>query len=238
MVSAMPGTPGRPRRVATSPSCTSRPCAREASSGWTNTVRSKVAAYSSARRMTSVAVTGESAFDTPTQPASASAPISARSSPRNPWVSAPSTSTRAAPASAARWCISSTTAGVSTTGLVSGGTHTVVMPPATAAVASLAMVALCSSPGSRSRARRSTSPGQTTHPVTSRSRSAANPSGARSSATMRPSATNRSPTASRPLAGSMMRPPRSAIRLKRHPRCRCARRAPSTSLPCGRRCRR
>ncbi len=74
--------------------------------------------------------------------------------------------------------MSCTTAGVSITGSVSGGQHSVVMPPAAAARVSEAMVALCSAPGSRSRAQRSTSPGQTTRPRASISVSSVRPLGA------------------------------------------------------------
>ena len=58
-------------------------------------------------------------------------------------------STRAWPEALARRRISSHTAGVSITGSVAGMHTRVVMPPAAAARVSLAMVALCSSPGSR-----------------------------------------------------------------------------------------
>ena len=207
-VSAEAGMPGRPSRVATTPSWTQPSWARCGSSGWTNTVRSWEAAYSSARRRTRVSCTGRRALLTPTQPARLSSAISASWVPSRPTVSAPRVTTRAAPAASARWWMSSTTAAVSTTGWVSGGMHRVVMPPAAAAAHSEAMVALCSWPGSRRRAARSTSPGATTRPPASRVCSGRKPSGgAGPTATMRPSAMKTSAGPSRPLAGSTTRPP-------------------------------
>ncbi|MDZ7811129.1 MAG: hypothetical protein U5L11_15125 [Arhodomonas sp.] len=75
------------------------------------------------------------------QPAAFSAAISVSCSPASPRVSAPTGRTRAPPAARARRSISSATGGVSVTGSVSGGQTSVVMPPRTAARASLAMVA-------------------------------------------------------------------------------------------------
>ena len=64
------------------------------------------------------------------------------------------------------------------TGCVSGGQQSVVMPAATAARVSDSIVALYSRPGSRNRARRSTSPGQTILPAASIVRVALKPAGA------------------------------------------------------------
>jgi hypothetical protein len=74
-------------------------------------------------------------------------------------------------------------------GSVSGGHARLVTPPAAAAASSDSSVALCSSPGSRSRAARSTKPGATTHCAASITRSARHPEGALSTAAMTPSAT-------------------------------------------------
>ena len=195
------------------PSWALRPADSQGSWGSRKTVRPKVAAYCIASRITSVLVTGWLALPTPTHPAFCSPPISARRCPSNPWVSAPTTSTRAIPARAARWWINSTTARVSTTGSVSGGQQSVVIPPAAAARVSWAIVVLVSSPGSRSRARRSTRPGHTTRPAASTARSAVKPSGSSPSPTTRPLATWRSATRSVPLAGSTTRPPRTVRRI-------------------------
>src|SRR5690606_32200038 len=81
-----------------------------------------------------------------------------------------------------------------------------VTPPAIAASISDSSVARYSKPGSRSRAARSMSPGQTTRPVASMTRSASKPSGAWPWATMRPLAMNRSVTVSSWFAGSITRP--------------------------------
>ncbi len=183
---------GRPRRSPPPPECPAGPAgslpapswtapllARWGSAGLMNTVRSKVAAYSSARRSTRVLAMGRPPSLTPTQPASLSAAISASRSPRKRYVKAPSVNTRAWPAALARRRIHSTTDGSSMAGSVSGGQTRVVMPAAAAARVSLAMLALCSWPGSRSRAHRSIRPGQTMRSRASMSRSTAKPSGAR-----------------------------------------------------------
>ena len=144
---------------------------------------------------------------TPTQPAFLSAAISLNCSPPSPFVRAASVTMRALPVAAARSRINSVTAGVSMTGFVSGGQHSVVMPPLAAANDSLAMVVLYSCPGSRSRAHRSISPGQTICSLASISMSTLKPSGACPSAVISPAATYTSCILSMLLAGSMSRPP-------------------------------
>src|SRR5258706_5392704 len=97
----------------------------------------------------------------------------------------------------------STRPGSSSGGSVSGGQARLVTPPGTAASISDSSVALYSWPGSRSRAERSMKPGETTRPFASITRSAFSPFPSE----IFPSTTHTSPTASRPLAGSITRPP-------------------------------
>src|SRR2546425_1193609 len=89
IVSAKPGIAGKPRRVATSPSCATPPRARWTSCGRNQTRYPKVAAYCSARSSTCVSARAASACENATQPASASSPISVIVSPFKPTVSAP-----------------------------------------------------------------------------------------------------------------------------------------------------
>ncbi len=187
MVSALSGIPDNPSRALTVPSCT-HPCfCNQASAALINTVKSSVAAYSSARLQTTVFLISVTPLLTPTQPAAFKAAISASSSPLSFWVNAPTVNTMVRPAFLARSSINSTTAGLSITGSVSGGTASVVMPPATAARVSLSIVAVCSWPGSRSRALRSTRPGQTILLYASISISASNPAKSSAMATIFPS---------------------------------------------------
>ena len=90
-----------------------------------------------------------------------------RSAPRPPGrASARRADTRAPGCSfSARILSISTRPGSSSTGSVSGGQTRLVTPPATAAAISRFQHALCSWPGSRRRAARSTSPGATTQPL-------------------------------------------------------------------------
>ena len=185
-VSAASGMPGSPRRAQTSPSCMQPRPRSHGSSEWRNTVRSKLAQYSMARRITWVSVTGRRALVNPTQPASSRASMSASRLPSSPWVSAPSGWMKASPKRQARCWIICAIAGVSITGFVSGGQQSVVMPAATAARASDSIVALYSRPGSRGRARRSTSPGQTILPAASIVRAGWKPSGALPTAATKP----------------------------------------------------
>ncbi len=80
------------------------------------------------------------------------------------------------------------------------------MPAAEAAAVSLAIVALCSYPGSCNRAHRSIKPGQTINLRTSMVQSARNPVGAGPTAATRPSAICRSLSALSPFAGSSKQP--------------------------------
>src|SRR3569833_2159542 len=132
-VSAASGMPGRPSRVLTWPSCTQPLLRSHASSGCRNTVRLWVAAYSIARRSTSVLVSARRPLLTLLLLVVLCAFFSLLRSPARPCVRAPSGSTRARPALRARCCIRVATAGVSITGSQSGGAHKVVTPPLTAA---------------------------------------------------------------------------------------------------------
>src|SRR5215469_3344482 len=93
-------------------------------------------------------------------------------------------------------------------GSVLGRQTTLVTPPAAAALAPLAMVSICSSPGSRSWTRMSTSPGARQWPAqrtTSASDGRPSPLTQGPTSTMRPSMARSPPFSSRPLAGSRRR---------------------------------
>ena len=79
--SATPGQPGSPRRVATSPSCTTPPATSVGSSQWSITGRSKIFEYSRARRISPADATGFPSSENPRAPATAMSPISASSTP-------------------------------------------------------------------------------------------------------------------------------------------------------------
>ena len=89
-VSALTGTPDRPKRPETGPLCATPPRARNASWGRSQTVKPKLRAYCIARAMTWVSTSASLACENPTQPASASSAISVSTSPFRPTVSAPS----------------------------------------------------------------------------------------------------------------------------------------------------
>jgi len=97
--------------------------------------------------------------------------------------------------------------GPSAGGVVFGIATTVVKPPAAAARAPLAIVSFCAPPGSRRCTCISISPGATSSPAASITVPAES-RGAAVLSEIRPSAICKSPTSSRPDAGSMMRPPR------------------------------
>jgi hypothetical protein len=224
--------PARPRRVETAPSCTQPDPAKAASWADKATIRSKVAAYSRARRSTSALARGRCALLTATTPARLSAASSASCSPRRRRVRAPMVRTRTPQACSARREISSTSAGESIGGSVSGGTTTVVTPPRAAARVSLAMVALCSSPGSRRWADRSTRPGNSQRPRASIRRRGSKPAGISPSARISLPWMQIGAMPSKPLAGSITRA--FSIRTL----MRCAPPSPWTSPPCAPRCRR
>ena len=145
----------------TNPSCIDPPLASHGSSQLINTVKSIDAAYSREFLRTTVSCIASRAFETPTQPISRRALISAKTCPLRPSVNAPIQYILGVAIPRARSLINSTTAGVSMTGLVLGMQHILVNPPAAAALASLAIVALCSYPGSCKYEPKSINPGQT-----------------------------------------------------------------------------
>ena len=105
-------------------------------------------------------------------------------------------------------CIQRVISAESFTGLVLGMAQTAVKPPAAAAAVPVAMVSLCGWPGSRRCTCRSMKPGATMQPfaLSVSFGEAFSMPGAASSAT-RPSRSRTSMSRSRPLAGSMTRPP-------------------------------
>ncbi|MCY1486561.1 hypothetical protein D9M68_202080 [compost metagenome] len=141
-VSAVSGMPARPRKLAVGPSWARPPSASSGSWEVNTTVRSKVAAYSSERSRTRLLAIGARPLVKATQPVSRRAASSESCSPARLRVSAPTGKTLVLPASRARSRISSATAGVSSTGLVCGGQHRLVTPPAAAARVSLSMLPL------------------------------------------------------------------------------------------------
>ena len=184
------------------------PRLRAGSSQWSMTGSPKGFKYRSADFISAALATGAPSSETPTTPASANSPRSAKSFPRRPRVTAPITSTRTAPSAAAfRW-MKPTTLAESMAGSVLGMQQTVVKPPFAAANVPVATVSLCSKPGSRRWQWRSMKPGQTTRPAASMTSA---PSGAVSSGapawTTLPSCSSASPTWSSPCDGSSRRPP-------------------------------
>ncbi len=89
IASATAGMPGRPRRVASSPSVAAPPAASEGSSGCTTTRTPKPRAYDSASRISRALPIARIPSVNATAPASRSSPSSASCSPRHPDVSAP-----------------------------------------------------------------------------------------------------------------------------------------------------
>ena len=87
--SAAAGWARMPARVETAPSFMAPPADSVRSSQCCTMVRSKVRAYSIARRISSAFITGLPSSETATQPASFSSPISASCSPPSPLVMAP-----------------------------------------------------------------------------------------------------------------------------------------------------
>src|SRR5712692_272675 len=144
-------------------------------------------------------------------PASAISPMSVSASPASSLVIAPAGSTSHSPALSARFRTSMTTAALSATGSVFGIAHTAVYPPAAAARDPVSTVSLCSYPGSRRWACRSTRPGAITRPSPSRT-SALPGSSPGPTAWTCSSSIRTSVTASCPPAGSTRRTPRNSVR--------------------------
>src|SRR5207247_2926803 len=146
-----------------------------------------------------------------TAPDRTMSPLSARSTPRPPWLTQPIGKTCTTPLRRASATMYSVTDRPSFQGSVFGMHATDVKPPTAAARVPLSIDSLCSCPGSRRCTCMSTRPGQTQCPVASRTRPSegAPPrpfSGKRRSA-MRPSTTRRSMRSSVFVAGSITRPP-------------------------------
>src|SRR5450830_349096 len=207
MVSLITGTPDKPRRDASAPLWAMPPRPMWASWGRSQTVYPKVRAYCRARSSTVVSSMGSSAWAKPMQPASVSSAISVRALPFKPMVRAPSGCTWA-------WCRPlalclsiSTRPGSSSTGSVSGGHTRLVTPPATAAASSDFSMPSCSWPGSRRRTARSSKPGATTQPVASIVCVGWKSGAMFLIATTTPLARSASGTSSKPMPGSMTRPP-------------------------------
>src|SRR6266540_7235054 len=166
-------------------------------------------AYSSARRMRCGSATGAPSSLKATAPACASSARSASSRPARPRVTQAMGRTRTAPCDCAVRRMNSTAAAESMGGSVLGMAQIVVQPPRAAASVPVAIVSLCSKPGSRRWQWMSTKPGHIMSPLASMVWLASRPASGPTAA-IRPSAIRTSAMASTPFAGSMTRPPRMA----------------------------
>src|SRR5690606_22609840 len=171
---------------------------------------SKVRAYSSARRMRPAFATGLPSSVIATAPASTISPISASRSPFIPSETIPVGYTRACPARIPSARTKPTAAGSSIGGSVFGIAHTAVKPPARAARAPLAIVSLCSPPGSRRCTCTSMKPGATTSPLTSITSASSGVPSPVPTASTRPSRRSTSAMPSWSVEGSTTCPPRSS----------------------------
>ena len=161
--------------------------------------------------------------------------------PSCPCEIAPIGYTRAARAAAPCARTKPTPAGSSTTGSVLGIAQIAVKPPAAAARAPVAIVSLCSPPGSRRWTWRSMRPGVTSSPVASITRAPSGASSPSATADTRPSTISTSLVPSKFRLGSKTRPPliSSGALIPRHspwrPRpYRAHRRRANRAPPCGR----
>ncbi len=170
--SAARGHPANPSRTATAPACIALPFVIVGS--WQCCMKhSPVGATAASTRDIIPAVGTQSPSSLyATAPASRSRWTSVNSSPLRPFVAAATGNTRHTPVCAARCCTSARTSGLSSAGPVLGMQHTLVNPPETAAAVPVAMVSLCSCPGSRRCTCGSISPGVTMHPAASITRAA------------------------------------------------------------------
>ena len=115
-----------------------------------------------------------------------------------------------------------TTDAESGAGSVFGIAQIVVKPPRSEASVSVAIVPLCSKPGSRRCECRSTNPGRTMQPCRPRPRGRRRLDRLSPISAMMPSATSTSRISSMSFAGSMTRPPRIRIVSSYEgPRCHC-----------------
>ena len=135
-----------------------------------------------------------------------------QSSLGRPWLKHPIGKTRTTPSLAPFANTNWTSDALSTGGTVLGITHRVVKPPRAAAKVPVAIVSLCSKPGSLKWQWTSTIPGETIRPFASIVVAPPSAPICPTDATT-PSLIRRSPTISLPLAGSMIRPPRMATDL-------------------------
>ena len=165
--SAAAGTPRRPRRVETQPSCMTPPAASAGSSQWSmigsaehRGVLERAAHEVRVGDRRAVVAEGDA-------PACASSPSSASSLPARPRVTQPIGSTRtcALRLGGAQDVLDQPARSIG--GSVLGIAQTVVKPPRAAASVPVAIVSLYSKPGSRRCVCRSTKPGQTTRPLAS-----------------------------------------------------------------------
>src|SRR5438128_9081669 len=170
------------------------------------TTPSKARAYVRALRSTRDVGTQRPSSLNIRTPAATISPISARVSPANPFVIAPTGNTSARPALTARSRTSCTTAALSVTGSVLAIGATAVKPPSAAALVPVSIVSLCSWPGSRRCVCISTRPGAITNP--SQSRTSLPEAFTAPTAAISPPSTSTSVVSSRPLAGSTTLAPR------------------------------
>ena len=162
-------------------------------------------AYSSARRISSDVATGLPSSESATQPAWRNSAISVSCSPFDPRDTAPIGYTRASPASRALSLMRSVIAAWSLTGSVFGMQATAVNPPATAAAAPVAIVSLCSCPGSRRCTCMSMRPGVITVPAGSAITVAPSTGRSLPTAATTPLSIRTSNSPSRPFRGSTTR---------------------------------
>ncbi len=172
-----------------------------------------MAAYSRARRISSLLATPSPSSVNITTPALTSSPISVSSAPRRPLVMAADGSTLTMPSALALDLTSSMMATLSMAGMVLGMATSVVTPPAAAARVPLAMVSLPSWPGSRKCTCKSTRPGMSQRPFASNIVAGPEPvegapvawSAAEPTAATLPSSIRTEVTVSTPAAGSINR---------------------------------
>ena len=206
--SAARGQPPRPSRSDRSPACIAAPRVSVGSWQCCMKARPEAAVADRTRDIIPAEAMQSPSSEMPAAPALASRAISVSSSPLRPRVAAATAKTRHGEVAFARAWTNSTNSGESSAGDVLGMQQTVVKPPATAAAPPVAMVSLCSCPGSRRCTCGSMSPGTTRHPLASMTRAPLGTCSRRPMARTRPPSMATSAASSRPEAGSITRPPR------------------------------
>ena len=141
------------------------------SSQWGETGSPVSLAYSNALRISSPFITGIPSSENATAPASANSVISTSRLPAMPLLTQATCRTRTAAVASAVRCTYSNPATESIGGVVLAIAQMVVKPPAAAARVPVAIVSLCSWPGSRRWQCTSTKPGATINPAASITRS-------------------------------------------------------------------